>query len=66
MTSKTYNSTGKIYKISRILNEKTFDLNQAAYDNYSKLYISVLFAFTYGLSFATLMASISHVALFEG
>ncbi|KAK0600402.1 hypothetical protein LWI29_014554 [Acer saccharum] len=66
MTSKTYDSTGKIYKISRILNEKTFDLNQAAYDNYSKLYVSVLFAFTYGLSFATLMASISHVALFEG
>ncbi|KAI9185422.1 hypothetical protein LWI28_007102 [Acer negundo] len=66
MTSKTYDSTGKNYKISRILNEKTFDLNQAAYDNYSKLYVSVLFAFTYGLSFATLMASISHVALFEG
>ncbi|KAL5735613.1 hypothetical protein ACOSQ2_030401 [Xanthoceras sorbifolium] len=66
MTPHTFDSTGKIYNITRILNDKTFDLDQAAYDNYSKLYLSVLFAFKYGLSFATLMASISHVALFEG
>ncbi|KAJ0101231.1 hypothetical protein Patl1_03872 [Pistacia atlantica] len=31
-----------------------------------KVYLSIVFAFIYGLSFATLMASLSHVALFEG
>ncbi|KAF3453286.1 hypothetical protein FNV43_RR03726 [Rhamnella rubrinervis] len=39
-----------------------------AYDakNYSKLYLSVFFALSYGLSFATLTATISHVGLFHG
>nr|XP_023904985.1 oligopeptide transporter 7-like [Quercus suber] len=36
------------------------------YDSYSKLYLSVFFAFTYGLSFATLTATLTHVALFNG
>ncbi|KAH0997824.1 hypothetical protein GBA52_021688 [Prunus armeniaca] len=36
------------------------------YNGYSKLYLSTFFAFTYGLSFATLTATISHVALFHG
>lgn len=66
MTPHTFDSSGKTYNISRILNEKTFDIDIEAYNNYSKLYVSVLFAFTYGLSFAILTASISHVALFEG
>ncbi|PQQ20305.1 oligopeptide transporter 1-like [Prunus yedoensis var. nudiflora] len=35
-------------------------------DCYSKLYLSAFFAFSYGLSFATLTATISHVALFHG
>ncbi|KAK1581515.1 hypothetical protein Q3G72_006730 [Acer saccharum] len=33
---------------------------------YSKLYLAPFFAFVYGLSFATLTATISHVALFDG
>ncbi|XVF33855.1 hypothetical protein REPUB_Repub18cG0007700 [Reevesia pubescens] len=66
ITSSTYDAAGNTYNITRILNEKTFDINLASYDNYSKLYMSIVFAITYGLSFATLMASISHVALFEG
>ena len=65
-SSHTYDHTGQPYNISRILNEKAFDIDRAAYDSYSKLYLSVLFAFTYGLSFATLTATITHVALFNG
>ncbi|KAL5735608.1 hypothetical protein ACOSP7_030069 [Xanthoceras sorbifolium] len=65
-SAHTFDSTGQIYNITRILNEKAFDLNIVGYDNYSKLYLSVMFAFIYGLSFAYLMASISHVALFDG
>ncbi|KAJ4725318.1 putative Oligopeptide transporter [Melia azedarach] len=65
-SSHTFDSAGQTYNITRVLNGKSFDLNKVGYDEYGKLYLSVLFAFVYGLSFATLMASISHVALFEG
>lgn len=66
ISSHTFDSLGNTYNISRVLNSKTFDLDQEGYDNYSKLYLSVFFAFSYGLSFATLTATISHVALFHG
>nr|POF22830.1 oligopeptide transporter 1 [Quercus suber] len=65
-SSHTFDHTGQPYNISRILNEKAFDINHAAYDSYSKLYLSVFFAFTCGLSFATLTATLTHVALFNG
>ncbi|XVE80579.1 hypothetical protein DITRI_Ditri14bG0150800 [Diplodiscus trichospermus] len=66
ISSSTYDASGKIYNITRILNDQAFDINLDSYNNYSKLYMSITFAFCYGLSFATLMASISHVALFDG
>ncbi|KAJ0101227.1 hypothetical protein Patl1_03876 [Pistacia atlantica] len=65
-SSHTFDSNGQTYNISRIINEKTFEFNKAGYDEYSKLYLSVLFAFVYGLCFATLTSSLSHVALFDG
>uniref|UniRef100_A0A2N9HRQ8 Oligopeptide transporter 1-like n=1 Tax=Fagus sylvatica TaxID=28930 RepID=A0A2N9HRQ8_FAGSY len=65
-SSHTFDHTGQPYNLSRILNEKTFDIDLDSYNSYSKLYLSVFFAFTYGLSFATLAATISHVALFHG
>lgn len=66
ISSHTFDVAGNTYNISRILNLKTFDIDQVAYNGYSKLYLSVFFAFTYGLSFATLAATLSHVALFHG
>ncbi|KAJ4845329.1 hypothetical protein Tsubulata_033065 [Turnera subulata] len=65
-SSHTFDSTGQIYNITQVLNQKTFDINLREYEQYSKLYLSIMFAFIYGLSFASLMATISHVALFEG
>lgn len=65
-SSHTFDSNGQTYNISRILDQKNFDINLDAYNDYSRLHLSVLFAFVYGLSFAALMATISHVALFEG
>lgn len=65
-SSHTFDSTGQPYNITLVLNHKTFELNHEAYNNYSKLHLSPFFAFIYGLSFATLMATISHVALFDG
>ncbi|CAM8985294.1 unnamed protein product [Rhodiola kirilowii] len=66
ITSHTFDYTGQEYNVSRVLNHKTFALDEAGYNSYSKLHLSVFFAFTYGLSFATLTATISHVALFHG
>lgn len=66
ISSHTFDAAGKAYNITRILNDEAFDINLESYNNYSKLYMSITLAFTYGLSFAVLMASISHVALFDG
>lgn len=65
-SSHVFDATGASYNISRILNKKTFEFDQSGYDNYSQIHLSIFFAFTYGLSFATLTATLSHVALFHG
>ncbi|KAK2363349.1 oligopeptide transporter [Trifolium repens] len=66
ISSHTFDSTGATYNVTRILNAETFDINMENYNNYSKIYMSITFAFEYGLSFAALTATISHVVLFHG
>ncbi|XP_057438703.1 oligopeptide transporter 5-like [Lotus japonicus] len=66
ISSHTFDSTGATYNVNRILNTKTFDIDMDSYNNYSKTYLSITFAFDYGLSFATLTSTISHVVLFHG
>ncbi|CAN1265841.1 Oligopeptide transporter 5 [Linum perenne] len=65
-SSKTFDSMGQPYDIDRIIDAKDFQIDLKAYDSYSKVNLSIFFAFVYGLSFATLTATISHVALFDG
>ncbi|KAJ6776053.1 ISP4 LIKE PROTEIN [Salix koriyanagi] len=65
-SSHTFDEDGQTFNITRVLNEKAFDLNLSEYENYSKLYLSIFFAFMYGLGFATLTATLTHVALFDG
>lgn len=65
-SSHTFDHYGNPYNISRVLNPETFNLDMAGYEGYSKLYLSVFFAFTYGLGFASLSATITHVALHHG
>ncbi|KAJ6776061.1 ISP4 LIKE PROTEIN [Salix koriyanagi] len=65
-SSHTFDHDGQRFNITRVLNDKTFDLNLSEYENYSKLYLSIFFAFIYGLSFASLTATLTHVALFDG
>ncbi|GKV37392.1 hypothetical protein SLEP1_g45426 [Rubroshorea leprosula] len=48
LSSHTFDLQGNTYNISRILNSKTFEFNQAEYDNYSKLYMSITFAILVG------------------
>ncbi|KAL5549411.1 hypothetical protein UlMin_004642 [Ulmus minor] len=66
ISSHTFDSDGQTYNISRILNEATFDIDLPSYNSYSKLYLSLFFAINYGLSFATLSSTLSHVFLFYG
>ncbi|CAB4281857.1 unnamed protein product [Prunus armeniaca] len=65
-SSHTFDYDGQTYNVSRVLDEKTFDMNLKEYSGYSKLYLSAYFAYGYGWGFATLTATISHVALFYG
>ncbi|XP_022737075.1 oligopeptide transporter 7 [Durio zibethinus] len=60
-----FTSTGQEYNITAIIDSK-FHLDIAAYENEGPLYLSTFFAMTYGVGFATLTATIVHVALFHG
>ncbi|KAG9448542.1 hypothetical protein H6P81_008507 [Aristolochia fimbriata] len=65
-TSSVFDIDGNTYNTTRVIEPKSFSLDLDAYNDYSKIYLSIYFSFAYGLSFATLTATISHVALFHG
>ncbi|KAI0220322.1 hypothetical protein L0F63_006438 [Massospora cicadina] len=56
-----FDDQGKVYDRARVAPNNTLDL--AAYEAYSPLRLSFFFAFTYGVSFATLTALITHTGL---
>ena len=63
--SDSYDNTGMVYNVSRILTpEYTLDLS--AYQAYSPLFLSTTFSLTYGLSFAAIAAVVVHTCLFHG
>lgn len=64
-SNQLFTSTGHKYDTTRILTPQ-FDLNIAAYQSYSKLYLSPLFALSIGSGFARFTATLTHVALFHG
>jgi OPT family small oligopeptide transporter len=64
-SSDSYDNTGKVYNVSRILDD-SFHLNETAYKEYSPLYLSTQFALAYGLSFAAIASVVIHVALYHG
>ncbi|CAN0925128.1 Oligopeptide transporter 1 [Linum grandiflorum] len=66
LSQQTYDSVGKDYNITRIMNKRGFDINVTGYESYRKLYLSVTFVIGLGFGFAALTASITHVALFYG
>ncbi|KAJ1337168.1 Sexual differentiation process protein isp4 [Microdochium nivale] len=61
-TSRTYDNTGHRYNVSRILTPD-FTLDEAAYHQYSPLFLTPTFFLNYGLSFATLTAALVHTLL---
>ena len=64
-TSGSYDNTGSSYNVSRILTSD-FELDLEAYQNYSPLFLSTTFTLAYGLSFASILALITHTILFHG
>ncbi|KAK4843181.1 hypothetical protein QYF36_005063 [Acer negundo] len=55
----------QIYNISAII-DSNFHLDNEAYKREGPLYISTLFAMSYGISFACLASTVVHVLLFHG
>ncbi|XP_065853763.1 oligopeptide transporter 1-like [Euphorbia lathyris] len=61
-----FDVAGSPYNVTHILNSTTFSFNEEAYNGYSKVHLSVFFVYAYGLSFALLAATLSHVIFFHG
>ena len=59
----SYDNTGSQYNVTQILTPAN-RLNLTAYENYSPLFLSTTFALAYGLSFASITATIVHAILF--
>jgi hypothetical protein len=58
-SSGSFDNTGAKYNVSAILTaDATFDLE--SYEAYSPLFLSTTFAISYGLSFASITATITH------
>lgn len=65
-SSGSYDRYGNTYNVSRIVNKKTLTFIESEYKAYSPLFLSTTFAISYGLSFASIMATVVHTVLFHG
>ncbi|KAK4273864.1 hypothetical protein QN277_017176 [Acacia crassicarpa] len=64
-SSQLFTGNGSIYDISSIVNSD-FHLDRVTYEVEGRVHLSTFFAMTYGLGFATLTATLTHVFLFNG
>ncbi|XAR62052.1 hypothetical protein NMG60_11016636 [Bertholletia excelsa] len=64
-SSHLFDRHGQPYNVSAIVNDK-FEIDLPAYEKQGRIYLSVFFAITYGMGFAAVLATLSHVALFNG
>ncbi|KAF3321562.1 oligopeptide transporter 4-like protein [Carex littledalei] len=64
-SSHLFTSNGTQYDIEAIVNDK-FELDIDAYQKQGKINLSTVFALSYGLSFATIASTLTHVAFFYG
>jgi len=63
VSSHSFDNTGKQYNVSNIINADS-SFNLEAYSAYSPLFLSVSFAMAYGLSFASITATLTHTYLY--
>lgn len=64
--SNSFDRFGKIYNVLRIINRENLTFNKEEYSKYSPLFLPTTFAISYGLSFASMVATLVHTALFHG
>ena len=63
VSSHSFDNTGKTYNVSRIINDDS-SFNLEAYKAYSPLFLPASYAVTYGLSFASITAVLTHTFLY--
>ncbi len=64
LASPSHDNTGKQYNVSEIINADS-SFNPEAYQAYSPLFLSISFAMAYGLSFASITATLTHTYLYH-
>lgn len=64
-SSHLFNAQGQLYNVTAIVNDN-FEIDMPAYEKQGRINLSVFFALTYGIGFAAVVATLSHVALFNG
>ncbi|KAK8165389.1 small oligopeptide transporter, OPT family [Phyllosticta citrichinensis] len=62
--SNSYDNTGAEYNVTKILTPD-LQFDEAKYKAYSPIFLSTTFALCYGLSFATIISTIVHTALYH-
>lgn len=65
MNSNTFDNTGSTYNTSRIMT-KDGTVDQAAYHDYSPMFLPAGYALTFGIAFANLSGIFVHIALHHG
>lgn len=65
LSSAVFDDTGNPYDVSRILT-KDFLFDRDAYQSYSKVYLPITYALSYGVQFAGLSALITHTVAWHG
>ncbi|KAJ8772907.1 hypothetical protein K2173_028084 [Erythroxylum novogranatense] len=64
-SSHLFDSQGQVYNTTAIVNDK-LQLDLVQYEKIGKVHLSAFFAITYGIGFATITATLTHVLLFHG
>ncbi|KIW42659.1 OPT family small oligopeptide transporter [Exophiala oligosperma] len=65
LSSNVFDNTGSSYNVTRVLTSN-FQLDEAAYKEYSPLYMPIAYTIFFGLSFAAVTAMFVHTALWHG
>ncbi|KAK3193820.1 hypothetical protein Dsin_025130 [Dipteronia sinensis] len=60
-----FDKSGHYYDVSKVLNHSDLTFNKKGYENYSHLYVSVVYLFLIGFDFASITATLSHFVAFH-
>lgn len=64
-SSSLFTANGSEYNVSAIVNDQ-FVIDMLEYDKQGRVNLSIFFAISYGLGFAAIASSLTHVAVFNG